>query len=166
MSIKKWCGFTLGPLALFFLLCITVIVLIDPFQAYHLAGESLPPVDKTSQVYSNPGIARNYTYDSAIVGTSVTENFRPSYMNTVWEGSSLNYVPLPAPFIIMPFSLKLHSGPMYCGVLYMVLTSILLLVKVMQLPMLCRNICIPTLILMTLPTGLIKVSGAPLFRNA
>ncbi len=82
MSIKKWCGFTLGPLALFFLLCITVIVLIDPFQAYHLAGEYLPPVDKTSQVYSNPGIARNYTYDSAIVGTSVTENFRPSYMNT------------------------------------------------------------------------------------
>lgn len=82
MSIKKWCGLTLVPLALFFLLCITLIALIDPFQAYHLAKNYLPPIDKTSQVYSNPGIARNYAYDSAIVGTSVTENFCPSYMNS------------------------------------------------------------------------------------
>ena len=76
MSIKKWCGLTLGPLILFFLLCIILIARIDPFQAYHLATQYLPPIDKTSQVYSNPGIARNYPYDSAIVGTSVTENRR------------------------------------------------------------------------------------------
>ena len=82
MSIKKWCGLTLGPLILFFLLCIVLIARIDPFQAYHLATQYLPPIDKTSQVYSNPGIARNYPYDSAIVGTSVTENFHPSYMNS------------------------------------------------------------------------------------
>ena len=56
-------------------ICLTVIV-IDPFQVYHLATRYMPPIDNTTQVYANAGIARSYDYDSAVVGTSVTENFR------------------------------------------------------------------------------------------
>lgn len=58
-------------------ICLTVIV-IDPFQVYHLATRYMPPIDNTTQVYANAGIARSYDYDSAVVGTSVTENFRPT----------------------------------------------------------------------------------------
>ena len=49
-------------------ICLTVIV-IDPFQ-----------------VYANAGIARSYDYDSAVVGTSVTENFRPTQMDALLGG--------------------------------------------------------------------------------
>lgn len=45
-------------------ICLTVIV-IDPFQVYHLATRYMPPIDNTTQVYANAGIARSYDYDSA-----------------------------------------------------------------------------------------------------
>lgn len=66
-------------------ICLTVIV-IDPFQVYHLATRYMPPIDNTTQVYANAGIARSYDYDSAVVGTSVTENFRPTQMDALLGG--------------------------------------------------------------------------------
>ena len=81
MKTRTWLRLTLGLLiAAIAGLCLLVI-LIDPFQIYHLASAYMPPIDNTTQVYSNAGIVRNYDYDSAIVGTSVTENFRPTYMD-------------------------------------------------------------------------------------
>ena len=65
--------------------CLTVI-LIDPFQVYRLATRYMPPIDNTTQVYANAGIARSYDYDSAVVGTSVTENFRPTQMDSLLGG--------------------------------------------------------------------------------
>ena len=58
-----------------------LVFVIDPFQIYRLARWYKPPIDNTTQVYSNAGIVRHYAYDSAIVGSSVTENFRPTYMD-------------------------------------------------------------------------------------
>jgi len=54
------------------------IVLIDPFYHYH------GPIVGTSayfynQVYQSPGIIDSFDFDSAIVGTSMTENFRVSW---------------------------------------------------------------------------------------
>lgn len=46
----------------------------------------MPPIDNTTQVYANAGIARSYDYDSAVVGTSVTENFRPTQMDALLGG--------------------------------------------------------------------------------
>ena len=66
-------------------ICLTVIV-IDPFQVYRPATRYLPPIDRTTQVYANAGVARSYAYDSAVVGTSVTENFRPSQMDSLLGG--------------------------------------------------------------------------------
>ena len=65
--------------------CLTILV-IDPFQVYHLATRYMPPIDKTTQVYANAGIVRSYDYDSAIVGTSVTENFHPTQMDALLGG--------------------------------------------------------------------------------
>ena len=63
-----------------------VVITIDPFQVYRLATRYMPPIDNTTQVYANAGIVRNYDYDSAIVGTSVTENFSPSQLDTLLGG--------------------------------------------------------------------------------
>ena len=86
MSEKKWCRLTVCLLLAFIFFCSASIYIIDPFQIYHLATLYLPPIDKTTQVYSNAGIVKNYPYDSAIVGTSVTENFHPTYMNACLGG--------------------------------------------------------------------------------
>lgn len=86
MTNARWFRLAAGLTALAFLLCALAVVLVDPFQIYRPATRFLPPIDNTTQVYANAGVARSYEYDSAIVGTSVTENFRPSYMDERLSG--------------------------------------------------------------------------------
>ena len=80
MSRRAWLKVTLPLLIASLALLSLLVIAVDPFQIYRLSTHFLPPIDNTTQVYSNAGIVRNYAYDSAIVGTSVTENFRPSYL--------------------------------------------------------------------------------------
>ena len=86
MKRKTWALLTLAALAGAFLLLSALVIAVDPFQVYRLAQDYVPPIDNTTQVYSNAGIVRSYDYDSVIVGTSVTENFRPSQMDTLLGG--------------------------------------------------------------------------------
>ena len=81
MKKKTWALLCLGAIIAAYALLSAVVIYVDPFQIYRLAERFVPPIDNTTQVYSNAGIARSYDYDSAIVGTSVTENFRPSLMD-------------------------------------------------------------------------------------
>ncbi len=86
MKRKTWALLTLAALFAGFALLSALVVVIDPFQIYRLADDYVPLIDNLTQVYSNAGIARSYDYDSAIVGTSVTENFRPSQMEEALGG--------------------------------------------------------------------------------
>lgn len=52
-------------------------VLIDPLQFYHRATWYTPRFS-TEERYQNPGLAKNWDYDTIIIGTSMTENFLPS----------------------------------------------------------------------------------------
>ena len=81
MKRKTWSILTAGALIAALLTISLTVIVIDPFQVYRLAASYMPPIDRTTQVYANAGIARNYEYDSAIVGTSVTENFHPRLMD-------------------------------------------------------------------------------------
>lgn len=81
-NYRKWFTLTLlmTIITLIFLAILTIVV--DPFFHYH------KPKGKFSYkifdaTYQNSGIARNFDYDSFIVGTSMTENFRPSYFKEV-----------------------------------------------------------------------------------
>ena len=86
MKKKTWALLCLAAIICAFAFLSAVVIAIDPFQVYRLATRYMPPIDNTTQVYANAGIVRNYDYDSAIVGTSVTENFRPSLMNELLGG--------------------------------------------------------------------------------
>ena len=86
MNKKTWALLCLAALLCAFALISAVVILVDPFQIYRLATRYMPPIDNTTQVYANAGIVRRYDYDSAIVGTSVTENFRPSQMDALLGG--------------------------------------------------------------------------------
>ena len=86
MKRKTWALLCLSALFSALLFLSAVVIYVDPFQVYRLASRYMPPIDKTTQVYSNAGIARNYEYDSAVVGTSVCENFRPTQMDQLLGG--------------------------------------------------------------------------------
>lgn len=53
--------------------------IVDPYQFYRKAFYS--PVFNENQRYQNPGLAKNYEYDTVIIGSSHTENFSPGYIN-------------------------------------------------------------------------------------
>jgi len=63
-------------------------VIIDPLQFYHKATW-YDPVFSNEQRYQNPGLARNYAYDTIIIGTSMTENFVPSRVGEALGGQVL-----------------------------------------------------------------------------
>jgi hypothetical protein len=57
---------------------------LDPLQHYHKSWYK--PVFSTEERYQNAGLARNYDYDTIILGTSMTENFLPSVVGEAMGG--------------------------------------------------------------------------------
>lgn len=78
MTHKKWVLITLTSTFLLLMAVVLFNFVIDPLQFFHQAF--YPPAFSEEQRYQLPGLAKNYPYDSIIVGSSMTENFRPSYL--------------------------------------------------------------------------------------
>ncbi len=87
-SLKKWIIGVLIAL-LFFLTCIAVInAVIDPYFHYHkpIAGINYIFPD---QRFGNDGIVKNFEYDAIITGSSMTENFKTSECNELFEVNAI-----------------------------------------------------------------------------
>lgn len=84
LLLVAYCLFTLG---LVMLIC-TVNFLVDPLQYYRKAVWYKPILSEEER-FQNPGLARNEDYDTIIIGTSMTENFVPSYVNQALGGKTL-----------------------------------------------------------------------------
>lgn len=88
MKASKWNTLVLGGTLgiLFFVAAATVV--IDPFLHYHkpLAGLEYPLLDER---YQNDGMARHFSYDALITGTSMTQNFKPSEFDSLWGTESV-----------------------------------------------------------------------------
>lgn len=70
--------------------CILLVILIDPFFQYHKPLEGIRyTID--NQLSQNPGIAKNFDYDSVILGSSMTVNFNTDLFE---ETMGLNTVKL------------------------------------------------------------------------
>lgn len=69
-----------------------VIYIIDPFYHYHSPWFDIPVVLEDA-VYQTAGASRNLDYTDAIVGTSMTENFRTSWFDDElgWNTMKLSY---------------------------------------------------------------------------
>lgn len=67
-------GFILGILTILIILSVTTFV-IDPYQYYRKATSYEPVYLPSSERAMIPGLIKNYDYDSAIVGNSMSENF-------------------------------------------------------------------------------------------
>lgn len=63
---------------------------VDPFFHYHAPAEGLEyPLVRDFERYQNDGILRNFSYDTIITGTSMTENFKTSEVDTLFDAVSV-----------------------------------------------------------------------------
>ena len=88
-----WITVTLAFILISFCLLGSITIYIDPFFHYHapLANYEYPI---TNERYQNNGITRHFEYDSIITGTSMTENFKTSEADKLFN----------ATFIKIPYS--------------------------------------------------------------
>lgn len=75
--------------ALSLLLCWAMaIVLVDPFFHYHAPWFGMEPLVNDER-YQNPGVAEHFQYDSMILGSSMTENFRTGWFDEAFDCQSV-----------------------------------------------------------------------------
>ena len=86
MTRKRWVCLTLALLISGLLAIVGAVVIVDPFEIYHRALFYNPPYKSGTQMYSIAGVAKSYTYDSVIIGSSVTENCTPSVYDAALGG--------------------------------------------------------------------------------
>lgn len=76
------------------LLCLggMIVFVADPFYHYHKPWFGMPAV-LYNEVYQTAGAAENFDYDSAVVGSSMTENYRASWFDEDfgWKTVKLSY---------------------------------------------------------------------------
>jgi hypothetical protein len=88
-AYKKYLAFFVGIAA-----AVTVGVIwlnwsVDPLQFYRKA--TYPPYLLFQKRFQNPGLARNYPYDSVILGTSLSENFPPNLVKERLGWTTMNF---------------------------------------------------------------------------
>lgn len=79
MSHRTWSLAVIGITWFLIMLVVGVNYVIDPLQFYRKAFYA--PDYSDQQRYQNPGLAKNYDYDTVIIGSSMSENHIPSYVN-------------------------------------------------------------------------------------
>lgn len=96
MSEKKIFQRFAGCIIICFLTCAILVAgfiyIVDPFYQYHAPWFGMPII-LDDAVYQTAGASRNLNYDSAIVGTSMTENFHTSWFDEElgWNTMKLSY---------------------------------------------------------------------------
>lgn len=74
----RWIKVVLGLVLILLLGMIGLVIYVDPFFQYHKPLEDFPYLID-NQLSQNPGMAKNWDYDSVMLGSSMTVNF-----NTDW----------------------------------------------------------------------------------
>lgn len=88
MKAKQWNILVVGGTLFIFSFVALSTILIDPFLHYHepLSFLEYPLKDER---YQNDGMARHYQYDSIITGTSMSQNFKCSEFDALWDARSV-----------------------------------------------------------------------------
>ncbi len=79
MSKKKSLKILLITIISCLIITTALVITVDPFYHYH-APSARSSVYLYTSFYQSPGMARHFDYDAAIVGTSMTENSRISWL--------------------------------------------------------------------------------------
>lgn len=87
--VKYVIAYTLGVLALI----AAVVIVVDPFVHYHKPFFGMEVVE-TSERFALIGAAKNMDYDTALIGSSMSENFRKSWFEDGVFGEKCIKLPL------------------------------------------------------------------------
>ncbi len=93
MSSRDFTVKTITYTGVILLLMIAVVIIIDPFVRYHKPWFGLAAVE-TEERSAVIGLARNMDYDTALVGSSMSENFVDSWFEDGVFGEECLKVPL------------------------------------------------------------------------
>lgn len=88
MSYKTYFWLVLGIIAGGLLLTGLFDYIVDPLQFYRQAA-FYPPSFSAEQRFQNPGLARNYEYDTITIGSSLIENTRPDMVDRILGGKTV-----------------------------------------------------------------------------
>lgn len=79
---KKWCIGSIASIIVILAVIAITVFIIDPFFNFRQPSDNMSYLLK-DRAYQNPGIVRNFEYDTLITGSSMTMNFKPSYFEEV-----------------------------------------------------------------------------------
>ena len=81
MTCKKWAITTILSTCMLLVGLGSVTIYIDPYFHYHAPLQGLEyPI--SNERYQNDGIIRHFPYNAIITGTSMTENFKASELDS------------------------------------------------------------------------------------
>ena len=93
MSSKQFVKKTITYLAIVLLLIAAIVITVDPFIRYHAPWFNLAAVE-TDERTSAIGLARNMDYDTALIGSSMSENFLDEWFEDGVFGNKCVKIPL------------------------------------------------------------------------
>lgn len=89
MAYRQYFYLVLGVVGALMTVAAGLDYVVDPLQFYHRAA-FYSPAFSVEQRFQNPGLAKNYPYDTIIIGSSMVENSRPSMVDRVMGVKSIN----------------------------------------------------------------------------
>ena len=83
-TCKKWCICCIVSVLVLLLIMGGTVAVVDPYFHYHRPLKELS-YRIYNERYQNDGILRHFTYDAVIIGTSMTENFKTSELDQLFQ---------------------------------------------------------------------------------
>lgn len=90
---KKWFLRCLIVILFALFCCFMLVIIIDPYFHYHKPLDGMT-YRMREERYTNPGIAKNFEYETIVTGTSMTRNFMPSLIDELFQTTSVK-LPIP-----------------------------------------------------------------------
>ena len=87
MTNKKFVIISLSSVLLILFIISITIIIIDPF--FHYRNPNQYNYVLNQEWYQNDGIVKHFNYDAIITGTSMTENFKTSEFDELWNTKSI-----------------------------------------------------------------------------
>lgn len=88
MNFKKWIYIFIAEICLGVFALASISIVVDPFFHYHKPLPGLFYV-LNNERYQNDGILKHFDYDSIITGTSMTENFKTSEFDKIFNANAI-----------------------------------------------------------------------------
>lgn len=88
MENKTFIKISISLLLILLVAVLTLQIVIDPLFQYHTPWFNMKPVISNER-YQNAGIAKNFDFDNAIIGNSLSENFKVSDINDAFGGTTV-----------------------------------------------------------------------------